>query len=117
MRNDPPARFTTFDLASALARVGGDSGLLADLARLFVDEARTLLPALRSAVEKRDAGAIERLAHNLRGSAATFSADPLQQSTLALELSARQSDMSEVDSLFSNVERSAEQFLGEVQDL
>src|SRR6266403_1540675 len=49
------------DREVALARVEGDEGLLADLAKLFCEESPKLLSAVRDAVARRDSGCGGRL--------------------------------------------------------
>ena len=73
----------------ALARVDGDEGLLADLAKLFCEESPKLLSAVQDAVTRRDTAALKRAAHSLKGSMSTFAARDATAATLRLEELAR----------------------------
>jgi HPt (histidine-containing phosphotransfer) domain-containing protein len=86
-----------FDRESALARVGGDLDLLREIAALFLSESAPALRALRSAVAARDAVAIERKAHELKGSIATFGGGAAFQDALELELKGRTRDLQQLD--------------------
>ena len=63
---------SVMDRALALARVDGDEGLLADLAKLFCEESPKMMAAVREAVEARDPERLQRAAHSLKGAVATW---------------------------------------------
>jgi len=95
-----PATGKTSDLTNevvdrevALARVDGDEGLLADLAKLFCEESPTLLSAVQDAVAKRDSAALKRAAHSLKGSLSTFAARDATEAALRLEDLARAGEL------------------------
>jgi len=62
------------DREVALARVGGDTPLLKEIAQLFLEDYPKVLAELRIALGKGDAKAVERTAHGLKGSVANFGA-------------------------------------------
>ena len=68
-----------------LARVGGDLELLAEISRLFVDDAPRHLDRIRQALDARDAESLRRAAHGLKGAAANFDADGVVNAARALE--------------------------------
>jgi CheY-like chemotaxis protein/HPt (histidine-containing phosphotransfer) domain-containing protein len=68
-----------------LARVGGDRQLLAEISRLFVDEAPRHLAGIRRALDAHDGESLRRAAHGLKGSAANFDAEGLVTAARALE--------------------------------
>jgi len=68
-----------------LARVGGDRQLLAEISRLFVDDAPRHLERIRRALDARDGEALRRAAHGLKGAAANFDADGVVNAARALE--------------------------------
>jgi len=68
-----------------LARVGGDRQLLAEISRLFVDDAPQHLQRIRQALDSHDAEALRRAAHGLKGAAANFDADAVVEAARALE--------------------------------
>jgi signal transduction histidine kinase/DNA-binding response OmpR family regulator/HPt (histidine-containing phosphotransfer) domain-containing protein len=69
----------------ALARVGGDRQLLAEISRLFVDDAPHHLDRIRAALDAGDGEALRRAAHGLKGAAANFDADAVVAAARALE--------------------------------
>jgi signal transduction histidine kinase/CheY-like chemotaxis protein/HPt (histidine-containing phosphotransfer) domain-containing protein len=68
-----------------LARVGGDRELLAEISRLFVDDAPRHLQRIREALDARDGDALRRAAHGLKGAAANFDADDVVSAARELE--------------------------------
>ena len=68
-----------------LARVGGDRQLLAEISRLFLDDAPRHLDRIRAAIDARDGESLRRAAHGLKGAAANFEADGVVQAARALE--------------------------------
>ena len=95
---DPPNEI--LDQEMALARVDGDEGLLADLATLFCEESPKLLSAVRDAVAKSDAAALQRAAHSLKGSMSTFAARDATEAALRLEELARSGDLADAESAY-----------------
>ena len=73
------------DCAVALERLGGDEELLREVARLFLDEYPMLMNEIRSAASARDADALQRAAHSMKGSVSNFGADGVYQAAFALE--------------------------------
>ena len=68
-----------------LARVGGDRELLAEISRLFVDDAPRHLERIRRALDERDGNALLRAAHGLKGAAANFDAEGVVSAARTLE--------------------------------
>ena len=73
------------DLATALARVGGDLELLKEIAALFLDEYPRALDDIHAALANGDAPALERAAHGLKGSVANFGARGAVDAAFQLE--------------------------------
>ena len=86
-----------FNLAEALQRVDGDRDLLAEIAAIFLADAPAMLEDLAAAVASRDALAVSRTAHRLKGSILTFSAPEAASAAVVLETSGRTGDMARVD--------------------
>ena len=61
-----------FDRSAALARMGGDAGLLAEVAGLFAEDAPPLCRAFAEAAESGDADGARVAAHTLKGICATL---------------------------------------------
>lgn len=75
------------NVSAALARMGGDSGLLADVAGFFLEDAPGLLSQMRAAVREQQGGELAHAAHTLKGLASNFDAVFVQK--LAAELESR----------------------------
>jgi HPt (histidine-containing phosphotransfer) domain-containing protein len=90
------------DCAVALERLGGDEELLREVAGLFLDEYPMLMNEIRSAAMGRDAEALQRAAHSMKGSVSNFGADAVYQAAFALEKKGRAGDL---DSLEPCIER------------
>ena len=73
------------DYAAVLARVGGDTQLLADVSRLFIEEVPGQLREIRSALDAQHGEALRRAAHALKGAAANFDAAALVGAARQLE--------------------------------
>jgi HPt (histidine-containing phosphotransfer) domain-containing protein len=80
------------DRATVLERVGGDEGLLRDIIDIFLEEYPSLVDAICTSVEKQDGKALERSAHNLKGSVSNFGARFAVQAAYDLELMGRRSE-------------------------
>ena len=72
-------------LDAVLARVGGDRQLLAEIARLFIEDAPRHLEAVARAIDARNADGLRRAAHGLKGAAANFDAQPVVDVARELE--------------------------------
>ncbi|HXI27076.1 MAG TPA: response regulator [Vicinamibacterales bacterium] len=85
-RRPPAAEVTVPDVPTqVLARVGGDRQLLAEISRLFVDDAPRHLERIRRAIDARDAESLRRAAHGLKGAAANFDAEGVVSAARTLE--------------------------------
>jgi PAS domain S-box-containing protein len=87
----------------ALAEVGDDMGLLARLAGLFLEAYPEELTAMRAAIDKGDAYALQNAAHTLKSELSTFAARAAHDSALGLELMARQGDIGAAPATFSTL--------------
>ena len=81
--------FPGLDLASALARVGGNETLLAHLLASLQEESFQSLGQLERARDEGDEAALERIAHRIAGAAGNVSAMRVSQAARALEAAIR----------------------------
>ncbi|MGH7338658.1 MAG: response regulator, partial [Myxococcota bacterium] len=82
-----------FDLKRALELVEGDGDLLVATAQRFLEQNGSRINQLREALERRDSGDIERLAHGLAGASQSFAADDTERAARALMDRARSGDI------------------------
>src|SRR5262249_29831832 len=72
-------------LDAVLARVGGDRELLAEITRLFIEDAPRHLASVTRAIDTGSAEGLRRAAHGLKGAAANFDAEPVVDVARELE--------------------------------
>jgi CheY-like chemotaxis protein/HPt (histidine-containing phosphotransfer) domain-containing protein len=89
-----------FDEAEALAGVGGNCSLLAELVELFLQDCPRVLAEIGEAVARRDADRLKRAAHGLKGEMSNFSAPSACAAALALESLGRSGNMTGADELY-----------------
>jgi CheY-like chemotaxis protein/HPt (histidine-containing phosphotransfer) domain-containing protein len=84
----PTAR-EVLDRDTALAQVGGDADLLAEVVAVFRDTCERVLDEIRMAIAAGDARAVEHAAHRLKGSLATLAASCARDAAVRLEETGR----------------------------
>jgi CheY-like chemotaxis protein len=89
--------------SEVLARVGGDRELLAEISRLFVDDAPRHLEKIRQALDARDGESLRRAAHGLKGAAANFDADGVVNAARALEEMGRTGEFDAHDAVWQTL--------------
>jgi two-component system, sensor histidine kinase and response regulator len=97
---EPGSQSAAIDREAALRRVEGDEALLADLANLFSDESPRMLSAIQEAIADKNGEALERAAHSLKGSVATFAARPAVELALKLERQGRANELDDAARVF-----------------
>jgi two-component system, sensor histidine kinase and response regulator len=97
-----PAR-DIFDRDGLRHRVSGDDQLMADVIRIFLEDLPPRLAAIGEAVTARNADALRRAAHALRGAAGNLSAGRLVEAARALERAGEESNMDGVDAAWDRL--------------
>jgi HPt (histidine-containing phosphotransfer) domain-containing protein len=106
-----------FDRDQALGRVGGDLDLLKEIAQLFLDETSAMLGAIDQAIAARDAKALERSAHTLKGCVANFDTGTCFNAALALEKAGRNQEFGEATECYRNLTRALDRLCPSLIDL
>jgi signal transduction histidine kinase/CheY-like chemotaxis protein len=83
-----------FEPQRALDFTDGDGDLLHEVIELYLGERHTLLAEIREAQRAEDGEALRRAAHTVKGTVATFAAEPAREAALSLELMAEANDWS-----------------------
>jgi HPt (histidine-containing phosphotransfer) domain-containing protein len=91
------------DIAAAMDRVGGDEGLLRELAVIFLEDYPRQLGIIEEAIAKQDWKTAERESHGLKGAVANFSASDAVEAARTLEFAVREGRYSDVASLLEQV--------------
>ena len=79
--------------AELLALMDGDEALLHELIDVFLEDAPQRLAAVRAALSARDAGALYKAAHALKGSAGNFGAPEVVGHAVKIEALAREGNI------------------------
>ena len=101
----------------ALSRVGDDHALLVDLGRLFRGECAKLFAEIREAAGRGDMDALQRAAHSLKGSVATFAADDAVNAAIKIETLARGGDSAGMAEAIATLEAEIERVLKALAEL
>ena len=101
---DTNADVEVFDPEAALATIDGDRELFQELVALFMVELADLLDQIRDAIARRDAKALERAAHSLKGSVGAFRAESARLAAQNLEDSGRRGDFEQAEAVFDELE-------------
>jgi|APLak6261674355_1056100.scaffolds.fasta_scaffold04747_2 HPt (histidine-containing phosphotransfer) domain-containing protein len=88
------------DWSSLRENCAGDESLVNEVLELFRKEADALLNDVKAAVVARDALAIKRSAHRLKGAVVSLGARPCVEASRALELAGSGGELSSVDALY-----------------
>jgi len=94
--------------ASLLANVGHDADLQADIVKLFLEDSPKTLEEIRDALARRDALAVSRAAHRLKGELGILAARGASEAALRLETTGREGDLTAAAEAFSTLEREIE---------
>ncbi|MBI3696471.1 MAG: Hpt domain-containing protein [Acidobacteria bacterium] len=92
------------NLAAALDRMGGDTQLLEEVGRLFLETTPKLLDQIRRAVAGGNWSGLERAAHTLKGSAQNFGATAAVEAASRLEQMGRAGDRRGIDKALAALE-------------
>jgi two-component system sensor histidine kinase/response regulator len=99
------------DRVSLLERVEGDQELLADMIRLFQEDAPHLLSTMREALLRDDMAALEMSAHSLKGAVSNLSAMATAAAAMQLEKDAKNKDKESAKESLAQVERAVSRLL------
>ncbi len=83
---------------------------LEEIAALFAEDCPKLLSDIRSAIDKKNATALEHAAHTLKGSVANFGAEPARQAALRLEMLGRSGDLAPAPEACAVLEQEMQRF-------
>jgi PAS domain S-box-containing protein len=90
--DDPPV-----DRAQLLERLEGDTSLMEEIIHLYHESCPDLVNDLKDSAARRDAGAIYRAAHSLKGMVAHFGAPAATQALIDIEAMGRAGRIEEID--------------------
>lgn len=94
----------SLDMTSLMNRFDGDVEMLRQTSEVFLREYPRQLSAVRAAVRGRDAAALARSSHRLKGSVSVFGAERASELAEYLESSGRTTDLVRVDEAYRSLE-------------
>jgi two-component system sensor histidine kinase/response regulator len=105
------------DRAALLARVEGDVELLLEIVELFLTDSSHQLAQIRDSAARRDAKALEKAAHGLKGALGNFSVQAAYDAALRLEMIGRSGDLNKADEALINLEEEIERLRSALEAL
>ena len=93
-----------FDATALMDRVDDDEEFLKETVAMLDEDGPKLLEEIRAAVSARDAAALVKPAHTLKGMLANFCADSAESAALELEAMGREARLSDVVAAFERLE-------------
>ena len=88
----------------ARAAMGGDLQLLNSVIEAFLEEAPTLLAKIRQSLAARDATALHRAAHTLKGTLGYFGNAPATELAMQMEVMGRRNTLEEAPPILAELE-------------
>ncbi len=105
-----PSGVAAIDSCALLARVENDEALLRELIELFLTDCPRMMKEIREAVTRRDAEALQRAAHTLKGSVSNFTSRDAFEAARDLEEIGRNRDLARADQAWTALEDAMRQF-------
>ena len=105
------------DKAIALANLGGDEHGLAEVAQIFLVECSRLMSQVREAIQRNNALALERAAHNIKGSIETFAAQKAYETARRLEDLGREGRLKDAEGVYASLEAEIDRLRPEMESL
>jgi len=99
---EPPVE--VLNEALLVSRVDSDPQLLRDLVDLFLEECPRLVDEIRVALDRKDAKAVERGAHSLKGCTSNLAAKMASEAALKVERLAHAGDLVRAESVLPELE-------------
>jgi two-component system, sensor histidine kinase and response regulator len=94
-----------FDRDKALECFDGDMGLLLEIAQMYLTDGPGRLQEIREGLKRRDAPAMERAAHRMRGSLGALGASLAADAAQTLETHAAKNDFPKIEDAVAALDR------------
>jgi HPt (histidine-containing phosphotransfer) domain-containing protein len=101
--NSQASDLQVFDRAGLLARMMDDESLVDTIITSFVESTPGLIASLRQSLDDGNLGAVERLAHTIKGAASNVNGERLRQVAFRLEQTARSGDATDAGKLLPEI--------------
>ena len=100
-----------------LDRLGGDTELLNEVIGLFTEDCPSLMAAIRSGLAAADAQAVNRAAHQLKGSASNFDAPELTALAQSVESLAKDGNLAAAHATLPALQSAVDSLLAELAEI
>lgn len=117
MERSPSSHGENLDRAAILQQLDGDTGLLTELFKLFLEEAPQLVESMRKAIEQGDSQTLARSAHSLKGAVNNFFAHRTAGAAAKLEDDAKRGDFDSARIEIPRLEALVEGLISELRNL
>ena len=97
-----------------LDRLGGDEELLKEVIGLFNEDCPQMMTLIRNGLAASDALAVNRAAHQLKGSAGNFDAEELSALAQHIELRAHDGDLAAAEATMPALQAAVDKLLAEL---
>ena len=104
-------------VAELLETTGGDRAFLGGLIETYLEDAPRHLSAMRNAAAAGDAGEVARAAHALKGASGSMGATELSQQARAVEMAARDDDLSASEERIGTLEAEFERVASALREV
>jgi CheY-like chemotaxis protein len=105
------------DKTTALANLGGDESMLAEVAQIFLVECSRLMSAVREAIERKNSLALERAAHSMKGSVGALAARKAFETARRLEELGHEGKLADAEGVFARLEAEIDRLKPEMESL
>ena len=109
--------FNAIDITAILRTVDGDKKLIREISKEFVSSCPELMSRLQVAIQSENMDAVEKVAHQLRGSASNFHARRIVDLAVKLELLGQSQNTDGMSDLHQNLEVQLALMLSELKVL
>lgn len=105
------------DIEDLLNRVGGDEELAKRILAIFTADCSEKLSSIKEAIAEKNAEALERTAHSLKGSSANVSAIGISQVAFTLQKIGEKGEFTgtEAEEIFAELKRRVEETMTELK--
>jgi HPt (histidine-containing phosphotransfer) domain-containing protein len=93
------------ELATLLARFGGDAKLVRRLVKVFLDDCPRMVSRIKKAAAAQEPDALAEAAHGLKGAVSNFGATQVLEVVRQLEATAQRHDMAAARRIYQQLER------------
>jgi len=104
MTDTPVQALPVFDYDDFMERMDGDRDLLKEVIEIFLEDAPSLMEALRLAIRGGNKDAMERAAHTLKGAAANISAKGLHRLSSNMQEMIKKGEVAHIEYLLGKME-------------